>query len=597
MIQAYRTNLGKKGLVLVLGLAALAFGPQNFAQPQGPFVIAPMIEWFGYCDAGGAEKTFEAAMHICNSRKNFGVAELRSALDAIEPGGARGQVQVGYTVVLNLLTLQQDGVQTTFDRLSATLAGIDRPVVLYLFGNHFATSTLNKPLAADSLARFADQSIPNEKYFGGGVAPVTLDMASPLAVNRVRQEALTQLGNWYRALPDSSKKRIVGFTLAGELHHFYDDFSGGVTRYEQIRVTDYSPATTAAFQAWLRDRYPSIDALNILLGTRHSSFNTVMPPSKDIRGQKAASISEHFDSYAHGVVSIDGWLEQLPPGHSIRVYLNGQAIGTAEYGLSRQDAYEVVDSIKRAQVGFRYQLDFSSLPRGGHHLQIVVDGPQGYLLGERDILVMTGAKRPGATSPPRSRTLQPSPKGLHFYVERPNNQLTLFYNPLARDWLAFREQQVTKAYNTWYDWAVLNGLPSDKLFSHQIGVKLFGGWNPVLFASDASIQGAQRYKKGINLYGGTASMPLLRRHYLADGEPFAVPELHTQAWKDADVPKQVLRELRQGGAVFVTPYFVSMAPDRYRNPANAHDKFRVAPDNPAYGSDHFYRAIVDIAKD
>jgi hypothetical protein len=535
-------------------------------------------------------------MHICNSRKNFGVAELRSALDAIEPGGARGQVLVGYTVVLNLLTLQQDGVQTTFDRLSATLAGIDRPVVLYLFGNHFATSTLKKPLAADSLARFADQSIPNEKYFGGGVAPVTLDMSSPLAVNRVRQEALTQLGNWYRALPDSSKKRIVGFTLAGELHHFYDDFSGGVTRYEQIRVTDYSPATTAAFQTWLRDRYPSIDALNNLLGTRHSSFNTVMPPSKDIRRQKAASISEHFDSYAHGVVSIDGWLEQLPPGHSIRVYLNGQAIGTSEYGLSRQDAYEVVDSIKRAQVGFRYQLDFSSLPRGSHHLQIVADGPQAYLLAERDLLVMTGAKRPGATSPPRSRTLQPPPKGLRFYVERPNNQLTLLYNPLARDWLAFREQQVTKAYNTWYEWAVQTGLPGDKLFSHQIGVKLFGGWNPVLFASDASIQGAQRYKKGINLYGA-ASMALLRRHYLADGEPFAVPELHTQAWKDAGVPKQVLRELQQGGAVFVTPYFLSMAPDRHRNPANAHDKFRVAPDNPAYGSDHFYRAIVEIAKD
>ncbi len=597
MIQAYRTSVGKKGLVLVLGLAALAFAPQNFAQPQRPFVIAPMIEWFGYCAAGGSEKTFEAAMHVCNSRKNFGVAELRSTLDAIEPGGARGQVQVGYTVVLNLLTLQQDGVQTTFDRLSATLAGIDRPVVLYLFGNHFASSTLSKPLAADSLARFADQSIPNEKYFGGGVAPVTLDMSSPLAVNRLRQEALTLVGNWFRGLPDSSKKRIFGITLAGELHHFYDDFSGGVTRYEQIRVTDYSPATTAAFQTWLRGRYPSIDALNKVLGTRHSSFSTVMPPSKDIRGQKTVPISEHFDSYAHGVVSIDGWLETLPPGHSIRVDLNGQAIGRAEYGLSRQDAYEVVDSIKRAQVGFRYQLDFSKLPRGSHHLQMVVDGPQGYLLAERDILLMTGAKRPGATTPPKSSSLPGAPKGLRFYVERPNNQLTLFYNPLAKDWLDFRQQQVTQAYNTWYEWAVQNGLPGDLLFSHQIGVKLFGGWNPVLFASDASIQGPQRYKKGINLYGGTASMALLHRHYLAQGEPFAVPELHTQAWKDAAVPKQVLRELQQGGAVFVTPYFISMAPDRYRNPANAHDKFRVSPDNPAYGSDHFYRAIVDIAKD
>jgi hypothetical protein len=59
----------------------------------------------------------------------------------------------------------------------------------------------------------------------------------------------------------------------------------------------------------------------------------------------------------------------------------------------------------------------------------------------------------------------------------------------------------------------------------------------------------------------------------------------------------VLAELQHGGAVFVTPYFISMAPDKFRSPNNDHDKFRVAPDNPAYGSDHFYRAIVDAAKD
>ncbi|XVJ69549.1 MAG: hypothetical protein HEQ39_07725 [Rhizobacter sp.] len=597
MIQSRGAGARKNGLMLLFGLAALAVAHQSMAQPQRPYVIAPMIEWFGYCATGAAENSFEAVMRVCNSRKNYGVTELRSALDAMEPGGAQGRVQVGYTVVLNLLTLQQEGVQATFDRLSATLAGIDRPVVLYLFGNHFASTTSRKPLAEDSQARFSDQSTLDDKYFGGGIAPVTLDMSPQLEVNRIRREAMTMVGKWFQALPESSKNRVIGVTLAGELHHFYDDFSGGVTRYEQIRVTDYSPASTAAFQTWLRDRYSSIHALNKVLGTQHSSFDTVMPPSKDIRRHKATPISEHFDSYAHGVVSIDGWLANLPAGQSIRVYLNGLAIGTAEYGLSRQDVYEVEDSIKRAQVGFRYQLDFSSLPRGSHHLQIVLDGPQAYLLAERHVLVITGAKRPGATTPPRSAKLPAPPKDLRFYVDRPNNQLTLYYNPLARDWLAFREQQVTNAYDSWYELAIQNGLPRDKLFSHQIGVKLFGGWNPVLFASDASIQGVQRYKKGINLYGGAASMALLRRHYLSDGEPFAVPELHTQAWKDASVPKRVLKELQQGGAAFVTPYFMSMAPDRYRNPADTHNKFRISPDNPAYGSDHFYRAIVDIAKD
>jgi Beta-galactosidase len=202
-----------------------------------------------------------------------------------------------------------------------------------------------------------------------------------------------------------------------------------MSRHEGIRVSDYSPRATLVFQGWMRDRYKSIEALNQALGTRHLDFNTVMPPSKDIRAQKNASISEHFDSYAHGVVPIEGWLEKLPAGHSIRIYVDGQSVGTAEYGLSRQDAYEVVESIKRAQVGFRYLLDFSKLSRGGHHIQVVVDGPQGYLLAERDILVMTGSKRPGATTTPRAPRPPSAPKDVRFHLERPDNQLTLFYNP------------------------------------------------------------------------------------------------------------------------------------------------------------------------
>jgi hypothetical protein len=176
-----------------------------------------MVEWFGFCSAGLTEKTADAAYNLCKQRKDYGIAELKSALDAMEPGGARGKVQVGYTVGFNLLTLQQDGPQIAFERLSAALAQIDRPAVIYLFANHFATTTMRTPLGADSMARFADQSIPSEKYFGGGVAAVTLDMSSDLEVNRLRLDALKLIGQWFRDLPASSKARVVGITLAGEL--------------------------------------------------------------------------------------------------------------------------------------------------------------------------------------------------------------------------------------------------------------------------------------------------------------------------------------------------------------------------------------------
>ena len=110
------------------------------------------------------------------------------------------------------------------------------------------------------------------------------------------------------------------------------------------------------------------------------------------------------------------------------------------------------------------------------------------------------------------------------------------------------------------------GLPAERLFTHQIAVATVGGWNPVLFASDASLKGKHRYKKGINLYGGSASTDLLRRHYLEPGEAFAVPEFHTQSWKDKAAPVKVLHDLQQGGASFVSPYFLSMAPDKYLSP-------------------------------
>ena len=367
-------------------------------------------------------------------------------------------------------------------------------------------------------------------------------------------------------------------------------------RFDNIRITDYSPAVVRDFQGWLRQRYGSVQALNRALGAEFQDFAQVQPPSKNLQSQRLAHFSEHFDSYAHGVVPVEGWLERLAPGQQIRVYLNGVALGYAEYGLNRQDVYEAVPDLKTAQVGFRYLLDFSQLPRGQHTLQVRVEGPKGYELAHTSLSVMGNSQAAIQPIPGSLPAGVGAPKGLKFYLDRPAQQMAVFYNPLARDWLDFRSAQVTRAYEHWLDASVAVGLPADRLFSHQIAVATVGGWNPVLFASDASLQGPQRYKKGINVYGGSASMALLRRHYLQPGEVFGVPEFHTQAWKDPTVPAKVLRDFQQGGARFISPYFLSMVPDKYRDQPNAHDKFRLSPGNIDFGSHHLYRAMVKIAQ-
>jgi hypothetical protein len=383
--------------------------------------------------------------------------------------------------------------------------------------------------------------------------------------------------------------------LAGELHHFYDNFSTGMGRFDNIRITDYSPASVKEFQAWLRQRYSNLPALNKALDADFKDFAQVQPPSKNIQSDRLGHFSEHFDSYAHGVLPIEGWLKHLAPNEQIRVYLNGKAVGIAEYGLNRQDVYEAVPAVKTAQLGFRYLLDFSQLPRGKYAIQVILEGPKNYELAQRSLSVMGNSQTPIKDISKKITATAP-PKELKFYVDRPAQEMAVFYNPLARDWLDFRAAQVTQAYDDWFDAAVAVGLPAERLFTHQIAVATVGGWNPVLFASDASLKGKHRYKKGINLYGGSASMALLRRHYLEPGEVFGIPEFHTQAWKDKTAPSKVLSDLQQGGASFVSPYFLSMAPDKYRDQPNAHDKFRLSSDNKDYGSDYLYRAMADIAK-
>lgn len=577
--------------------AAQTTGPSaaKSAAPA-PFVIAPMIEGQGYCKAGLVEPKLGLAIARCARRNDSGVKELAAALNALEPGGAKGAVQVGYTIGINLLEHPKEGAFNPFGFLTQALHTLDRPAVIYLFANHFAGSHAQPPIQADSLARFADQSVPTEKYFQRSITPISLGLQAPISANQQRKSALDKVGKWYASLPPASRNKIVAFTLAGELHHFYDDFSSGMGRFDNIRITDYSPASVQAFQGWLRQRYRDVSAMNRVLGANFKDFSQVQPPSKNIHSDRLGHFSEHFDSYAHGVLPIEGWLERLAPGQQIRVYLNGVALGTAEYGLNRQDVYEALPDIRTAQLGFRYRLDFSRLPRGKHTLQVMLEGPnQRHELAQRSLSIMGSSQAPidelGKTIPAAA-----VPKKVKFYLDRPSQNMAVFYNPLARDWLDFRSAQVTQAYDEWFDASVIAGLPAQRLFTHQIAVATVGGWNPVLFASDASLMGRQRYKKGINLYGGSASTALLRRHYLEPGETFGVPEFHTQAWKNKTAPVKVLRNLQQGGASFVSPYFLSMAPEKYRDQPNAHDKFRLSPHNKAYGSDHLYRAIADIAK-
>ncbi|GAB4397024.1 MAG: hypothetical protein OHK0048_03880 [Rhodoferax sp.] len=587
--------------LLVGVVAGCALGLTQAEAPRAipaPFLIAPMIEGLGYCAEGARAPTIAQAHAHCAAQANPSAAPLRQLLDALEPGGAHGAVHLGYTVGINLLGFARSAdFQAHLRRLQALIDTVQRPVVLYLMGNHFAEPAADGAPDAASLMRFADQSIPKDNYFYSSIRPWTLRQSPDLWIVQRRRQALAALGSWYQELPATLRQRIVAMTLAGELHQLYPDFAHGLGQFDAVRLTDYSPGTVADFQAWLSERYQGrIDALNRAWTTAWPNFSAIQPPSKDLHRQALQHITDHLDSHAHGTLIVEGWLASLPAGHQVELRLNGRWLGVADYGLSRQDVYEAVPAVRDASVGFRYGLDFSHLPRGIHTLQVVLRGPKtAYELARRRLVVMGQTQNPVAAFTTPSDLPAP-PKDLQFWLDRPRDQQDLYFNPAAKDWYAFRQHQVRQALIAWFDDARAVGLPAAKLYSHQIASAMVGGWNPLLTASDSSLHGPTPYRKGVNLYGGALNMALLRQRYLGPGESFAVPEFHTQSWKDPQAPLRTLQALRQARADFVVPYFMTLYPDALIAKNNPHDAFRIAPDNPRYGSNRLYAAIRELVR-
>lgn len=565
---------------------------------SAPFVIAPMIEGVEFCPRGTSSATISEAMAVCAKEANPSAALIRVELDKLEPGGPTGRVQIGYTVGINLMGyLRPEDLTNSLEKIQALIQTVNRPIVLYLMGNQFAAPPPSLSLPQNSYATFSDQSVPKEHYFETSVNAWTLNTDPALEVNRIRFGSLEHIGQWYSALPETLQHLVVGITLAGELHHFFPDFAQGMGRYDNIRVTDYSPATMRAFQDWLRRKYPSLTSLNQQLGATFASFEAISAPVLDIRRDKLTDITQHFDAYAHGLLPIEGWLSSLPNGSAIKIYLDGRWLGDAEYGLSRQDVYEKLPRLTHAAVGFRYWLDFSHLPRGIHTVQVLLaNRNQVRQIAQRKIVLMGNNQ----TIPFSFSGMVAFKKGAitqRAWLDQPREMQDYYFNPLAKDWAKFRSDQVSKAYRHWFDSAVASGLPSAKLYSHQIATATVGTWNPLLTASDASLTGQQVYKKGINLYGASLNMDLLKHHYLSPGETFAVPEFHTQNWRNPRAADQVFDSFRAAGASFMTPYFMTLFPAKLRSKDNPHDKFRIAPDNSDYGSNYLYKAIQRLAKD
>ncbi|MBF5003979.1 beta-galactosidase [Diaphorobacter sp. NR2-3-3-1] len=588
------------------------------AAHRSPLVVAPTVEGMYVCPSATADMQ-RVASHVqaaqeCSRRGETGSAAVNALLDTLEPGGPKGDVQVGFTLTLQLLGLYRktdSGWKINDDHVNASLQlirEIKRPVVIYLAADHFDTvGPLAEELGKDprNLMWLSDGTPPQLGYFGYTILPYTLSTDPSIPVNMYRYAALEYIASKLQTLPKEAQERIVAVNLVGELHHMFPDFENGMGLKQDMRVTDYSPASVAGFKTWLRAKYGTVETLSRRMGLQFASFEEVPAPTKDIRKDKLQSFGEHYDAYADGVLPIGGWLWD-PKGAVKRLdlYVDGKQAGTVSQQLNRLDVYRAVEEITSANTGYRIDYDYSGLRPGKHIAQIVAisDDKRKSLLGEREFVVVPRDQSTiGSRAPAGLRNLAPTEKtlpGIRTYMDMPKPLQDLYFNPLARDWNEYRATQVYGFLEDFHARALKAGIPADKLYSHQIVPNVNSSWNQQLFASDTTLRGSTPWKQGLNMYGGSTDSPWMK-FFIAQRKihDYGVPEFNPQQWKLDGVHLAAMQAQKHAGARFISPYYFSVIPQRFKA-ATEHgvNRMELGPDNPKDGSDKFYRAIIEFAR-
>ena len=325
-------------------------------------------------------------------------------------------------------------------------------------------------------------------------------------------------------------------------------------------------------------------------------------PAKDIRKEKLAHFGEHYDAFADGKLPFSGWL--WDPQNQIQkldLYVDGRMVAPIERGLNRLDVYRAVADITDPNVGFRLDYDFSQLPPGRHLAQAVAEAQgKNYLLGEAPFTVVPRNQSSIAAEP--AAALRSLPKvnklpGVKAWMDLPSSGQDVYFNPLAKLWNQYREWQVQHMLEEFHTRAIQAGLPAAKLFSHQIMPRVNSSWNHNLFAANSSLKAQMPWKQGINMYGGTTHSAWMR-DYLARERitDYGVPEFHPQQWKTESVHMTALQAQYDQGARFISPYYFSLVPQRFKGNGFGINRLELGTHNQQDGSHQFYKALIEFAK-
>lgn len=611
-----RAGFAIAGIVLVV-LAGVG-GVMVRELGQKPLLLLPMIGALNNCLLALREGGSTVG---CAGHPDSAARLVNATLEQLGPRHSLdGAYEVGYTLHVPLLRFFGRSAQgewqidqSAVKRVANTIRDVDRPVLLYLFSTHFGVKgEMEAHLGRDpaNLASTVDGPLSKDKYYDDEIFPWSVARTDNELTKR-REQAMEAVLAEVCRLSYADRIKVKGVTILGEVHQMFPGFESGMGYDSKYRITDYSDVSRAGFQFFLRKKYRSINDFNEAMGADYGAFSEVNPPSLDIRHDRLTRFHDHIDAYAAGVLPVSGWVhagatEARSTGW-VHVLLNGKLLARVPAQQGRQDVLAALPGLASADVGWRYDIDFSKFAPGIYQIDVAVELEDGSLahLGMRTVGV--GDRRQGALTemPQHARPAwRARPESMRFSIDTPQDHMSVYFNPLAVQWHAFRESQVTAYLQHFAAVVGRSCLGRGNIYTHQIIPFTNPGWDASRFAINDSIGTGTRMALGISLYGepiyGTSVLHWLKvRRALhpafmhgAVPRPYGVTEFHPLRAMGREELRAALERHRAEGARFVS-FFMEPRWEGGRIEPGM-NMFSFDPDNKGHGSDVLYNAVVDL---
>lgn len=521
-----------------------------------------------------------------------------------------GNYKLGYTLYIPLLMLFESNGSNieinmgTVRRIAKTVENVDRPVILYLFSNHFGVGGQVEQMLAqnpDNLLQSVKGGMKKDVYYNVNIYPWSF-VNTDNEITRIREKAFNAVLDEVCKLPKNVLARVEGVTMLGELHHMFPNFQAGMGFSGDYLISDYSKLSSDGFRKYLSDKYKLVAVLNRQLGSNYSSFNEILPPSKDIRTDSLKNYWEHIDAYAHGTLPIAGWVAKNQKNplveDFVQIYANGKLIGRTPVAFGRQDVLAAHPEIFSADVGWSYDLDYSNMAPGLHRIDILLErrGESLMRLGSRQIAIMERSQAtPKAIASAELPMTVPASASVLFNVDSPVDLSSYYYNPLVTLWHEFRKHQISEYLTHFGNIAKSKCINPNLIYSHQILPFVNPGWDENKYAvgRDLAVPGDMRL--GISLYGeasyGTSFFDWFKGTRRSN---YGVTEFHPLKPMNAEALESVLNQHFQNNAQFLSFFVEGFGLNE--DPENRPNLFSFDLKNKNAGSDILYQSVREILK-